>query len=439
MTRTLPKAFAVWFEDLDLWSVSSFFKIGWHWPEEYIKPLRVALKRKKIVVDKKQNPIETLQLVTLHFDGTMEPRDLKGKTNFKGRLYFAHAGDVIYSKIDVRNGAIGVVPDEMPCIVVSSEYPVYEVLSTVAIPRYIKLVIRTKHFQQAINSMISGASGRKRVQPSQVESMEIPIPSLPVQQAIVDRWQQAQAERQAARVALQTVIDDLNTALYAHYYAHCQNDVLQRRWLVMDWKDLGCWDVKTARATAFRLATPIFEPLGNFVEEATELVKPWDEPEKDWPVYGVNNKEGVFFGYYQKGQAFNAPYKRICKDWFFHNPTRSSVGSLGIVPDVPEDALTSPEYQVWRIKHGLIPGYVDVLINTPFFIELIQFHRVGAVKQRLYVSNLMEIPIPTFPLEEQQRVADARAAALNRIALAEQDATEVATEVEALILGTRSL
>jgi type I restriction enzyme S subunit len=197
MTRTLPKAFAVWFEDLDLWSVSSFFKIGWHWPEEYIRPLRVALKRKQILVDKKQNPIETLQLVTLHFDGTMEPRDLKGKTNFKGRLYFAHAGDVIYSKIDVRNGAIGVVPDEMPCIVVSSEYPVYEVLSTVAIPRYIKLVFRTRHFRQAINSMISGASGRKRVQPSQIESMEIPIPSLPVQQAIVDRWQQAQAERQA--------------------------------------------------------------------------------------------------------------------------------------------------------------------------------------------------------------------------------------------------
>src|SRR5437868_11345131 len=26
------------------------------------------------------------------------------------------------------------------------------------------------------------------------------------------------------------------------------------------------------------------------------------------------------------------PYKRIGKDWFFHNPTRSSVGSLGIVP-----------------------------------------------------------------------------------------------------------
>ena len=89
-------------------------------------------------------------------------------------------------------------------------------------------------------------------------------------------------------------------------------------------------------------------------------------------MFGVNNKDGVFLNSYQKGSTFNAPYKRIRKDWFFHNPTRSNVGSLGIVPDVPEDAITSPEYQVWRIRpdatESLLPGYVACLIQTPFFL-----------------------------------------------------------------------
>ena len=125
---------------------------------------------------------------------------------------------------------------------------------------------------------------------------------------------------------------------------------MHSRFFALNFNDLAAWDVKAGRASAFRLACPSFRPLGDFIEESTELVRPSAEPEKEWPVYGVNNKEGVFLNSYQKGKTFNAAYKRIFKNWFFHNPTRCNVGSLGIVPDVPEDAITSPEYQVWQVK-----------------------------------------------------------------------------------------
>jgi type I restriction enzyme, S subunit len=71
------------------------------------------------------------------------------------------------------------------------------------------------------------------------------------------------------------------------------------------------------------------------------------------------------------------------------------VGSLGRVPEVPADAVTSPEYQVWSIKDpNWLPDYVEILIKMPFFNLLVQVHRVGAVKQRLYTRNLAEIPVP---------------------------------------------
>ena len=437
-----PRAFAVLFKDLRLWSVRSFFNINWHWPPEYIKSLSIALRRRKEPVDRKKHSLESLQLATLRFDGSIEPRVIR-KNEFKGTLHFANSGNVVYSKIDVRNGAIGIVPDNMPQIAVSAEYPVYEVLPDVAIPQYIQLLFRTKIFRQAINSMISGASGRKRVQPSQIEALEIPLPPTSVQQAIVAQAKNALGTLKFSQEALQKVTSDLNTKLFASYYADSAKDVLKDRWLVLTWEDLLRWDVKTARASAFRLLHPSYEPLGKFAEEATEMVKPWTEPEKEWPVYGVNNKEGVVFSHYQKGKDFNAPYKRIRKDWFFHNPTRSSVGSLGMVPDVPEDAITSPEYQVWRIKPDkikeMLPGYVAVLINTPFFIKLIQFHRVGAVKQRLYVDNLLEIHVPVIPPEEQHRIATARETALKLIAEAEQESSRTESEIEALILGVKKL
>lgn len=436
------KAFAVLFRDFHRWSVNSFFTIRWNWPASTIKPLSRALERKKIAVDRKRGISSDLVLVSLHFDGEMEPRDADA-TAFKGKLFLAEAGDVLYSKIDVRNGAIGVVPPSMPRAAVSSEYPVYGIRLDVALPQYVKLLFRTDAFRRHINSLISGASGRKRVQPSDLEEIEAPLPDPSVQRLIVDYWQEAQRGVDAARDGLSEPVRSLNERLIEVYRSTCARDVIHSRCFVLDFKDLVAWDVKSGRAASFRIACPSFRPMGDFVEEATELVRPAAEPNKDWPVYGVNNKEGVFLNSHQRGSTFNTPYKRIRKEWFFHNPTRSNVGSLGIVPDVPMDAITSPEYQVWRMKpdapEPLLPGYVACLIQTAFFLELVQFNRVGAVKQRMYTENLMQVRIPYLPVTEQQRYAEAREKALAELAVAKRRLVRTRQEVEAMILGTREV
>lgn len=183
--------------------------------------------------------------------------------------------------------------------------------------------------------------------------------------------------------------------------------------------------------------------MGDFIEDATESVRPFDDPEKEWPVYGVNNKEGVFLNSYQKGETFNSTYKRIRKDWFFHNPTRCNVGSLGRVPEVPDDSITSPEYQVWRVKDDisepLLPSFVAVLLQTPFFIDLVQFNRVGGVKQRMYTENLRELRIPYLPVTEQRQYAQDREKTLAQLDDAKARREEVRHEVEAMIIGTKQV
>jgi type I restriction enzyme S subunit len=155
------------------------------------------------------------------------------------------------------------------------------------------------------------------------------------------------------------------------------------------------WDIKGALAGIFKARHPDFIPLGNFIEEQVVMVRAFEQPLKEWPVYGISNKDGVFLSHMQLGEKFRVPYKLIKKDWFFHNPTRANVGSLGRVLDVLPEAITSPEYQVWSIKDpNWLPEYVQALIKMPFFNLQIQVHRVGAVKERLYARNLLEIPVP---------------------------------------------
>lgn len=436
------KAFAVLFRDFRRWSVKSFYTIRWQWPASAIKPLSLALERKVSALERSGSTPSDLPLVSLHFDGEMEPRDAD-ISDFKGRLFLCEAGDVLYSKIDVRNGAIGVVPKSIPRAAVSSEYPVYRVLPDVALPQYVKLLFRTTAFRKQINSLISGASGRKRVQPEDLEEIEVPLPDPSVQGRIVGYWIAVQHNVDSAYDILSELVRSLNDRLVKAYRSTCTRDVIRARFFALEFKDLVAWDAKSGRAASFRLACPSFRPMGDFIEDATDLCHPADEPDKDWPVYGVNNKEGVFLNSYQKGTTFNAPYKRIRKDWFFHNPTRCNVGSLGIVPDVPEDAITSPEYQVWRLKTGIpepmLPGYVACLIQTPFFLHLVQFNRVGAVKQRMYTENLMQVRIPYLPVSEQERYAHAREKAFTALATAKQRLAAAREEVEDMILGTRKV
>lgn len=197
------------------------------------------------------------------------------------------------------------------------------------------------------------------------------------------------------------------------------------RAVAVRFKDLERWDIKSAVAAAFRNAHPGFVPFGRFIEESTEMIRPFDDPEKMWPVYGVNNRGGVFFNHHQKGSEFNAPYKRIRRDWFFHNPTRANVGSLGRVPEVEEDAITSPEYQVWKIKDpDWLPEFVEILIQLPIFLRLVQVHRVGAVKERLYTQNLLQIPVPPQQRDFQQAIMARWRAAQEKVAAARTEAEE---------------
>ena len=377
------------------------------------------------------------------FGGKLVSAEFDLKEQYKGRLFTAQTGEFVYSKIRLKQGSVATVPTDFHRLSVSAEYPVYSVNTQLALPDYLLLVLRSDAFRNLLDGLSHGGSTKTRIHPRDFERLIVPLPDLDIQRSIVDFWHEAERAVTVAQHNLTKSVTALNNHLLERYRRESSKDVMHTRFFALDFKDLDAWDAKSSRAAAFRLACPSFRPMGDFIEDATELVRPFDVPEKVWPVYGVNNKEGVFLNSHQKGETFNAAYKRIRKDWFFHNPTRCNVGSLGIVPDVSEDAITSPEYQVWRVKEDardpMLPGFVAVLIQTPFFIDLVQFNRVGAVKQRMYTENLRQLRIPYLPVSEQQAYAHAREKALVDLEAAKARLAQARQDVEAMILGSKKV
>lgn len=435
--QSIPKAFAVSFSQIQRWDPNSFHGIKWHWPTSVMAPIGSVLKPRKEKVDRDGNGFASLMPVTIHFDGSIEPRKVSEDKEYTMELFWARPGDVVASKIDLKNGAVAIIPDGWDNAVVTNHFAVYEPDLKRLNPKYFHLLIQANFFREHLWRNKVGAEGRKEVKLDFFESLEVPIPPPLIQQKIVSHWESAQQERTFEDTALSALVEELHSSLVKQTKGFDQ--ATRSKVLLVNYMNTQQWDVKAGRAAAFITANPDFIRLGDFTEECTEVVRPWDEPEKEWPIYGVNNKEGVFLSSMQAGNDFNAPYKKIEKDWFFHNPTRANVGSLGIVPVVPGDALTSPEYQVWRLKSGFLPDFMALMLRTDYFLALVAFNRVGGVKQRMYYANLAEIRLPEISLEVQRSFAERRNGVLANITAANEKLTQRRKEIEKMILGIRQV
>ena len=194
-----------------------------------------------------------------------------------------------------------------------------------------------------------------------------------------------------------------------------------------EFSELSKWDINGIRCERYRQAHPTFMPLGECIEEGGPIVRPFDAPDALWPVYGVDNRIGVSLSYAMAGAEFNQPYKKIIAGDFVHNPTRANVGSFGRVGNVEADALTSPDYQVWRVTTGYLPEFLEILIKTKAFLSLVEMHRVGAVKRRLFFANLCEMVLPRPHPDVQKQLVGAYQRALAATKALEDERNNVTT------------
>ena len=142
------------------------------------------------------------QPVTVHLSGDISVRE-RGSP-YKGSVFTAYPGDIVLSKIDARNGAIGVVPHHIGKAAVTSEFPVFRPDKGIVDAEFAKLVVRTGNFLDSLNSCSSGTSGRKRITAEAFLNLPIPLPTLAEQKDLISRYR---AQIDAADLVRQQAVE----------------------------------------------------------------------------------------------------------------------------------------------------------------------------------------------------------------------------------------
>lgn len=98
------------------------------------------------------------------------------------------ANQLILSKIDARNGAIGLVPQELDGAIVSNDFPSFEFADSGQLdPEFMGWMVRSRHFVDLCKAASEGTTNRVRIKEDRFLAQQIVLPPLAEQQALVSR------------------------------------------------------------------------------------------------------------------------------------------------------------------------------------------------------------------------------------------------------------
>lgn len=123
-------------------------------------------------------------------------RSIKLGTEIKTKTqYVIQEGQLLVSKIDARNGACAIVPNELAGAIVTTNFWAFYVDESVVRSNYILAFLSTKSFLDFAEKTSNGSTGRHYLQENIFLDFSIPLPSLNEQDSIlkqyydiIDKW-----------------------------------------------------------------------------------------------------------------------------------------------------------------------------------------------------------------------------------------------------------
>ncbi len=207
------------------------------------------------------------------------------------------------------------------------------------------------------------------------------------------------------------------------------------RWLkIIGYAVLGYWDSKRYFAESVK-SKYVIKKLAEHINEENHLIRPLQQPENDFKILGVNNKEGLFDAYIEKGKNIKQPYQKVEKNWLAYNPYRINVGSIGLKTEKHEHDLISNAYVVFSCKHDLLPDFLYKVIISDIFNRQIRNFTAGSVRQNLTFDLFSELEIPLPPLSIQNQLVSAYQNRLRQAHEAEAKANELEKGIERYLLS----
>jgi type I restriction enzyme S subunit len=173
-------------------------------------PLGDVLRRSERTIPLDSETTYKEVTVRMNGKGVVERRQVKGIEIAADRRYKAKSGQFIISRIDARNGASGLVPDELNGAVVTNDFPLFDIAEDRLDAAFLGWMSKTRSFIELCKRASEGTTNRVRLSEDRFNALTIALPSLDEQHRIVARIEELASKVQEARVLRGRVLYEMD-------------------------------------------------------------------------------------------------------------------------------------------------------------------------------------------------------------------------------------
>ncbi|MEJ5241911.1 MAG: restriction endonuclease subunit S [Anaerolineales bacterium] len=445
-----PRAFAVCFSEIERWDPASFHRILWHWPSAVMRPLGSVLRMRKEKVDRSNVNFADLQPITIHFDGSIDRRQVDAGREYSMDLFYARPGDIVVAKIDLKNGAVGLVPNDWHNVVVTGHFAVYEPDRSSLVAEYLCLLVQTSFFKAHLWRNKVGAEGRKEVKLDFFKAQRIPLPPLPVQRKIVAAWEAARKDAASAAEKIAELEREIEAQFLADLGITPPLQCIGPKCLSVWWRNLERWDLAFARRPPFNPNSKTYpnarlKDAVQPIRHTTRRVLPSMTPNEDFNYIGMENVESItgrlvdFSS--RKGSAIKSSCVAFDRNHILYGKLRPYLRKVVDCSELPmTEGIASSEFLPLRPSKNVTQSWLAFYLRSVAIAEQAKA-AIGARMPRIAPDALLNFIIPIPPLSVQHEIMkriSARRAEIAKMKREAKAALEAAkADVEAMILGTK--
>lgn len=364
---------------------------------------------------------DQLQPITIHFGGEISRRKTAEGTDYSLSLFWARPGDVVLSKIDLKNGAVGVLPEGWENVVVTSHFKVYTPDTNRLDARFFRQLLQTRDFKNWLWANRSGADGRTEVKLDVFEMLEIPLPPIREQAALCDAYSAGLDHAARLEQEAQAIEDTALRAFETALGLTPPPPLPERPVFVARFKDLDRWGHESVLWRQCKevptTSSVSYEKLRNVIDDIEVGWSPKClERSATVDEWGVLKLSAVTRTPFAESENKALPKKFAPREELEVKPgdvliTRGSgitrlVGAAVFVEHVRPKLMICD--LIFRVQFGrdstILPEFLASVLRTPGLRKQIEERRTGAapMMQKITKSALLDVMVPVPTLEEQQ-------------------------------------
>ncbi len=400
-------------ENLNLWDVKRYYTKN-NLQFENVVTLRDILKPYKKAVSKEEMIENKLQIISkINFGGELFLRDFEEIETYKGSLNLVPDNAIIYSKINVRHGCIYFHEDGQTPFGVSSEYPTFKFDETKVNGKFLHKVLRSSAFKKLLNTKTTGIS-KARVKQDEFLDIEIPLPSLTEQEAIVNNYyskikEAEELEKQASDLEGEIeryFLEQLGLKPFSIKEKHCTLQFTD--YLALDRWDFFSTDTRiSAELKKSKFELTIIGKTYKFAKRSFNKTKFESETFKYIEIGAIDPNKGILEA--KEIEVKKAPSRAtqfVKSGDLIIGTTRPYLKKFAIVTDEYNENVCSSGFSVIEPSKDYYLPYLLQFLKCTYGIEQLKNKMTGGLYPAITESELKEIKIPLPKFEIQQEIME---------------------------------